>query len=329
MRINFKSLCTLFILSILTISLYSQNGKYDDRPLHEMFSSKLKYDSLTIEKLNGQKIKLVWRYRKNIHKDVPWKQLLQKFQEDFKKVIADIPDYEFYKINYSQNKQMVIDEIRGREIYTVNPEEDLKYIRSNYCKIVGEELQLLIEFNEKEELVEPLLMTNIEEAVSKIKHKFYFSTVSEDRHYYSLEQSKMMPKPKKKLKFFIPVGARAGFVKNKPYVELRPGVGLQIGHDNYISLNTNFVLAYDEITQSTQSDLYVGFVLSSLGAGFGSEFAVKVSEGIDDFDDFVFRSGLNYKTKNGITMGVDYYLAPTRFRSDATFIWGFSLGFGF
>lgn len=319
---NYKKVIILFLSNIFTMALFAQSSVLDARNSG--------HDSLIIERMSGHNIKLIWDFRKNIKKVNSWEGIYDDFQSNFEKVYDNIPDFEFYKIDYVQNQRLIIDEVRGRETYTVNENDEITYTKSNLCRISGKDLVIYIEFNDKSELIDTTIKSDIRSAISMIKHKFYFSNISRQRHYYSVEENKMVKPPRPKIAFTIPVGASIGMVKNQPYVELRPGIGLLIGRNNLISLNADFMIVYDELTNRTQNDVYIGFNwMPEISKGLGVEYAIKVSSGIDDFEDMAFRARLNYRTNNGIIMGVDYYLRKRIGDNPTGILWGFHLGFGF
>lgn len=289
------------------------------------------YDSLIIERLSGHTITLLWDFRKNIKNSDNWKVLLDDFKSNFKEVYDNIPEFDFYKIDYVQNQSLVIDEIRGRETYTVNEKDEIIYTKSNRCKLRGEGITIYLEFNDNSELIDSSVNEDIANAINNIKHKFYFSNISKQRHYFNVEKNKMVPPPRPKVSFAMPVGAKVGLLKNQPYMELRPGIGVIVGQQHLVSLNVNFMLHYDELANSRQNDIYLGlnWMAFTERQGLGVEYAVKISEGIEDFDDLAFRAGLNYRTNDGILLGIDYYLRDPDAGEFRNIVWGFSLGFGF
>jgi len=293
-------------------------------------ASQNRSDSLIIERKDGQKIKLIWPYKENIKKNNNWEQLLDDFQSDFTKVVDNIPAYEYYSITYLRKQNLVVDEIRGKETYTVNENSGMDYVKSNLCILHGKNLKLSIEFSEKSELLHPSLKIEIKSAILEMKNKFYISPTTAERHYYSVNRATLMPNPKPKLKFFVATGARLGILKDKPYVELRPGLGLMQDEQYYFSLNWNFMTQYNTLMEKTEYDSYVGLTVGSIGAGFGTEVAFKVKSGINNNDSIYFRGGVNYRIRNGILIGADYYLRNT----DSPFaarnlLFGFHIGFGF
>ena len=285
-------------------------------------------DSLIIERENGQKIKLMWDYRKNIHKHVAWEQLLSDFQRDFRKVSNDIPAYDYYNINYN-TKSLVVDELVGRETFNVKEENGIEYVKSNSCHLVNDNVRLIIEFNDLNELLDPTLQEEIEKAVTQVKNKFYFSFVTSERHYFDVKTNSLV-KPKTDITFFIPIGVQMGLLRNKPYIEFRPGLGIKADNHLYFSVNLNIVSSFNTENQSTEFDSYIGLSTGTVGPGLSSEFAFKVSDGIESFEDIAIRAGLNYKTKNGITLGIQYYISDSRdVEVNNSVDFGFAIGFGF
>ncbi len=323
---NYKKGIILFLANIFSMTLLAQNAVFDTG----LDMRSIGHDSLIIERLSGHKIKLIWDSRKNIKKIKSWEELYEDFQSNFKKIYDDVPDFEFYKIDYDQDQRLIIDEISGRETYTVNEKDEITYTKANLCKLNGKEVTIYIEFNDKNELIDTTIRSEIRSAISKVKHRFYFSEISRQRHFYSVEENKMVKPPKPSISIIFPVGASIGMVKNQPYVELRPGIGLLIGHNNLVSLNANVMIAYDELTNESQHDVYLGINwMPEISKGLGVENSIRISNGIDDFEDLAFRARLNYKTKGGILLGFDYYLRKEREDRPSGVLWGFHLGFGF
>ena len=107
----------LFI-ALIAMLLFSNFAKGQNQPdLVPFTSMTIQSDSLIIEREDGQKIRLIWPYNKNVKKKVAWQELLEDFQSDFRKVVDDIPEYKFYSIVYLQKKSLVVDEVKGRETY--------------------------------------------------------------------------------------------------------------------------------------------------------------------------------------------------------------------
>lgn len=318
----------IFVLIFLTSTVGYGQSDMSDLALTSFNPAK---DSLIVERENGHKIILTWPASKNIKKNGEWEQLLTDFQTDFAKVIDGIPDYSFYEIKYLQKKNLVVDEVAAREIYTVNDADDIEYIRSNKSILTGNKIKMTVEFNEANELLKPELKEDISEAISKVKHIFYFSLAPE-RSYYSVKQKGMIKK-KPQLQFFIPFGARIGLLQNKPYIELRPALGVAINKKSYVALNYDLMTRYDQLNGRTQYDNFIGITYGTMGPGVGVEYALKVKEGISDFkvDGTVIRAGLNYRTRSGIQAGIQYYLRAFPDESDfnSGIVWGFNFGIGF
>ena len=320
-----------FFITLIAI-LFTSNIATGQAEIYLAFGSNLPVsDSLIIERQDGQKIRLTWPYKKNIKKNILWEGLINDFQSDFTKVYDNIPEYKFYSITYLRKQNLVVDEVRGKETYTVNENEGLDYVKSNSCTLQDEQLKITIEFNNKDELLDPSLKMEIESAIEMVKNKFYISAVSPDRHYYSVNSSSILPNPKSQIKFFVPLGARLGVLKNEPYVELRPGLGVVINKRNYAAINWNIFTQFNELVNETNFDHYVGFTLGSIDAGFGSEFSFKVSDGITANESIFLKAGINYRTRSGIQIGAEYFLNEADETTDINqeVLFGFNIGFGF
>lgn len=287
-------------------------------------------DSLIIERANGQKIKVTWPYRKNIQKDVAWEKLLDDFQSDFGKVSNDIPDYEYYRIDYIQKKNLVVNEVIGRQTYTVNEQNGIDYVKSNLCLIKGNRLSITIEFTDHEELLNSSLKEDIQNAAAQVKHKFYVSASTNERHLYDVKQNKILPKPKHTYKFFIPAGIQAGVLRNTPYVEFRPGIGMTISNKAYIAIQYNIMSQYNSELGRTEYDKYIGFSTGTMSHGFRSDLGALIKSGISsDNISAAFRAGINYRTKGGLTIGTHYYISSIEAGFSDFLDFGFSVGYGF
>jgi|GEM_PF-1865020 len=320
------------LLAILFITATSQSIELQAQN-SDLYNSlqPVAFDSLTVERESGHKITLVWPYKRNIHKNDQWEKLLDDFISDFKKVADNVPSYDFFHINYVQGKTLVVNEVTGRETYTVNEQKGMDYVKSNLSELSGGKYRMKIEFNDVSELFDPKLKSEITEAVAQVKHRFYISTFSPERHYYSVDKAEMQPFAKPELKFFIPFGARLGVVQDDPYIDLRIGAGLIIDKNYYASLNWNTMTRYQRQLLKTTYDSYVGFAIGSMGAGFGSEFGFLVKSSDDNEDaDLVIRSGVNYRTSTGVLLGVDYYIRDRNSDNIGdNVVFGFHVGFGF
>ncbi len=318
------------LLAVFFITLTSQSIKVQAQSAATLLTD-IKVstsDSLTIERVDGQKIIVVWPYRKNIQKAVAWEKLLEDFQADFRKVYKDIPDYDYYHIDYSQKKSLVVNQVIGRQTFTVDEQESINYVKSNLCLLKGEKLRISIEFTDYEELLDPSLKQDITNAVAQVKNKFYISMVSPERHLFEVKSNKMF-KPKRKYKFFVPLGVQLGVLRNKPYIEVRPGLGVIVDNTGYIALQYNLMTQYNDLSRKTEYDHYIGLSSGSIPHGFGSDLGIAVKNGITGNQNIALRAGINFRTKGGILMSAHYYLDASEERNNEGIDFGFSIGYGF
>lgn len=285
-------------------------------------------DSLTIERADGQKIIMVWPYRKNIQKAVAWEVLLEDFQSDFRKIYSDIPDYDYYHINYSQKKNLVINQIIGRQTFTVDEQEGINYVKSNLCFLKGEKLRISIEFTDYDELLDPSLKQDIINAVAQVKNRFYISMVSSERHLFDVKNNKIF-KPKRNYKLFVPLGVQLGVFRNKPYLEMRPGIGVIVDNRAYFALQYNLMTQFNDQSRKTEYDHYIGLTSGSIPHGFGSDVGIAVKNGITGHQNIALRAGFNFRTKGGLLMSAHYYLDASEERNNDGIDFGFSIGYGF
>lgn len=325
---------TLVLLSTcLLVSSYTVGQSFldgNDGELYRNLNGLEALDSLIIERENGQKIRLLWPYYKNIKKMNDWEPLLEDFQSDFRKIETELPVYDFCNINYDQKKNLVVNQVRGRETYSVNEDDGMDYVKSNLARLKGGKVTLLIEFNDYEELLSTTLKTELTAALSKVKHRFYFSTLSPERHYYSASEDKLLPRPIKERRFFVPFGARLGMVKDKPYIELRPGLGFMFDKRSFVSLNLNLLTTYNKEQGKTDYDGYLSLVAGSVGPGMAAEAGFRLIKDSSVFDNLYYRAGLSYTTASNIVLGLEYFMKPSEISDDdIDYLFGFKVGFGF
>jgi len=266
-------------------------------------------------------------FRSKIQTESGWEVLLDDFQTDFGKVINDVPDYKFSKISYNQKANLIIDEVFGKETYSISGDNSVDYIATNQCSLYGDEFKIIIEYGEFQELLQPDIRDIIQKAILKIKHKFYISYVTAERHYYSVAQDAMLPNPKPNFGLVIPLDAHVGLLKNQGYIDLRTGLGLSINKSGYISLDFNYLTVYNSELNKQEGDIYIGLTSFDTSIGFGTDFAFKVTDNVSSFSDLVMRTGLVYQTKSGMKFGVHYYVGDQN--ENEKNAWGFRLGFGF
>ncbi len=286
-------------------------------------------DSLTIQRASGQKIVVVWPYRKNIQKAVAWEELLDNFQADFKKVSKEIPDYDYYHINYIQKKELVVNQVVGKQTFTVNENDGIDYVKSNLCLLKSENLGISIEFTDHEELLDASLKQDIANAIAQVKNRFYISSISPERHLFDAKNNEMLPRQRRKYKLFVPLGVQLGVLRNKPYLEMRPGIGVTVDNRAYIALHYSFMSQFNDQRRTTEFDHYIGMSSGTLPHGFGSEVGVLVKSGISNNKDLALRAGINYRTRGGILMSAQYYIDTSVERVNGTIDFGFSIGYGF
>lgn len=285
-------------------------------------------DQLTIQRLNGQTIKVIWAANHNLNKHIKWEQLLEDFQQDFGKVVQDIPAYDYSTVNYVQGKSLVVDEVTGRETYTVNEEGDFDYIKSNACRIVGDDVTITIAYDTYQELLDAGLSAEIAAATTKVNHRFYLSSISNERYIYDATSQSLI-RPKNKLEVFVPLGFAGGVLRNKAYFEASLGLGATINDRMYVAASLDAVNAYNSERRQTEADLYCSLRFGETGSGMSWDLGFNIDNGVTAFDNLVFRTGLRYKTKEGITLGAQYYLSGDQAEGEAGIDYGFCVGFSF
>ena len=122
-------------------------------------------------------------------------------------------------------------------------------------------------------------------AISQIKNIFYISTISPERHYYSAVTNSKLPAPKSEVSLFLPAGARAGFLLDRPTIDFRLGPGLKVDERGFFALMWNVTTTYNREFQVTEFDHFLGLAVGALGPGLRSEIGFKISDGNALFSD--------------------------------------------
>ena len=314
-----RTIKTIMIL-LMTYSISSGQNFENDL----LYSPRYSKDSLIIIRDYGHKISMTWPANKNVKKKVNWQELLSSFQRDLELVIEDFPAFEFYRIAYYKDKNLVIDEVVGREIYIVSDENALNNIKSNIAILRDDKVTLTIEFNNSSELLDASIHQELSEAISKVKHIFYFSHVSPERHHYNLQEGRMF-RPKARLKLFMPAGIRAGFGLNKPFIGYNLGLGLAVRQQTYISLQWHQMTSYNSELNRTQFDNFLIFKGGAIGTGAITELAFRILESDSAFQDIDLKYTLGYRTRNGVELAAFYTLGNISVNT----VFGAQIGVGF
>lgn len=285
-------------------------------------------DQLTVERENGQQIKVMWTSNLNVKKHIDWRALLTDFQTDFGKVDQDIPAYDYSTVNYVQGQSLVVDEVVGQETYTVNDQGGFDYVKSNTCRLQGDNLIIKITFDDYSELLESSLFDDVGNAIDKVKHRFYISTVTAEKFVYEAD-TKSLTRPRNKLALYVPGGVNGGVFRNKHFVELRIGAGITINDRTYVTLGMDYMISYLTERRESQSDTYLTLRTGEIQGGLSADIGFQIEEGITLNEDILFRVGLSYMTKSGITLGSHYYIARQLGDFSHTLDFDFYVGYTF
>jgi len=117
--------------------------------------------------------------------------LIKQFQEDFEKLQPQVLGRSGYSIIYKQNDYLTIDSLSPKQLFMLNDKGKINY-NSNRCRLIppdpegcgiAEGEDILIYFEQQDELTHPELVTAVEESLSKsskpgrMAKNFYFESM--------------------------------------------------------------------------------------------------------------------------------------------------------
>lgn len=283
----------------------------------------MKYDELIVVMENGNRVSLKVPLNENLRKNKEWRDLLSSFQEDLKAVVDNIPDYDFFEVEYAKGESMSVKELIGEKHYILNKDVESDVTKRNACHLNGKTVQIEIHVQELTELLDPNIIPDINNAISQQKRSF-FGSIVENTNQYDVSSSKFL-NIKEPAKFIITGGVLAGAYRGEPITEVTAGLGVRFG-EKVLTFQTAAIYGYDKELQSGTAGALFGlqFFPSSFS---GIEFMVNpygsANADPDIFKEHKYRISLLHKYKS-IIGSLDYYLNPGNI-----FQVGFKVGYGF
>lgn len=232
-----KKIASITILCITMISAtFGQWSIQNQKQEFRQFSEK--FDILTKDNLN---IKMTYVRGYKLRKDLPWKSLIVDFLEDYQNVISSVPEYEDFKINYTQNKSLVVEEIKGIKVFNV-ADDSSSIVKSNICRLQGRVITIEIEITTLENILKTDYVSIIEDAVKNYKRGPYL--LSSSYIFYNAKTSETKRREKPSQLFSYGAGGKWGFFRSLPYLELYGRAGYSLDAKNFIYLKGSSFQTY-------------------------------------------------------------------------------------
>ena len=286
-------------------------------------------DTLDILMEDGTWIHIYTPRGTNLQETDSWRELLSDFQTDLRKIEQDLPDYDLFRIYYAQGQTLTMDELEGREIYSVNEQGLEELAATQTCVLIGPNISMHIEIHQINDAFDPEISQTIAQAIAAIKYKKGYrkwSTVGlSERLTFDSKLNAIQKPEKNKPVYFSTVGAHVLFYDAVPITELRVGFGFLYGRRrNMIFLSQSMLTQYNSQTQEAHFSTVIALNLYTYGK-FGAElgWGGSFEEGLG-----AWRLGLKYRSSQDMVFGAYYLVKATPNEFDFSGL-AFSIGFGF
>lgn len=267
-----------------------------------------------------------------------WRNLLNSFQDNFKSIQAQIPEYLIYKIEYQKDYNLIVEEVEGMVRYKVNDGQTTFDTYQSKAILKGQEFTIQLNFEKLEDLVENDYEKMIDSAMSKLGKKpspiitrAYFPKFN---YNFSSSKNEMFDKKvKTTIKAVIPITGTIGIYKSNAIYEMSTGIGISMKKENDLKNSLIYVLfgnlwQYDKELDRMRMAALIGLAWKTKRAGtFNITFPLAPSpnEEIPSLmDDVKFRIGGTLHTGNSLAVTANFY-----YRSIDDFIPSVTFGFSF
>lgn len=303
----------LTIIHIAVITLFASQLLSQVR-----FNDEVKYDELIVLLDNETKVSLKVPMNKKLKKNKEWHSILTSFQDDLEAVIDNVPEYDFFKVEYSKGKTMSIKELIGEKHYVLNTEGKSEVNKRNTCHLIGKEVLIEIQVQRIEELLDPNIVSDVSTAISQLKRPL-FSHYVENTTQYDVSNDTFL-EIKEPAKFAGTITTTAGIYRAEPIVEASYGIGLRFG-EKLLTMNLSQVYGYDRESQYGRINFLAGLEFYPYSLG-GMSLMLNLSDNGVSFIDHKVRFSGHFKYNN-IIASLDAYI-----KSDDVYV-GFRVGLAF
>ena len=282
------------------------------------FMDEVKYDELIVVLDNGTKVSLKVLMNKSLKKNKEWHPILTSFQDDLEAVIDNVPEYDFFEVEYSKGKTMSIKELIGEKHYVLNADGKSEVNKRNTCHLIGKEVLIEIQVQKLEELLDRDIVSDVSTAISQLKRPL-FSNYVENTTQYEVSNNTFL-EIKEPAKFAATITTTAGIYRAEPIVELNYGIGLRFG-EKLLTMNFSQVWGYDRESQDGRLNFLAGLEFYPYSLG-GMSLMLNLSDKGVSFIDHKVRWSGHFK-HNNIIASLDTYI-----KSDDGYV-GFRVGLSF
>lgn len=267
-----NKIITTMLFAVLSISAFCQDTKsfdnFSDDPSYASYNQ-----HLFILRNNGKTIKVSYYYTIKIEETNAWKSLLSSFLDDFAKVKDQFPEYKYFNILYTENDNLIVNEIRGKEVYSFSDQNKGELQKTNYCILKGDGVIIQFELETYDEMLDPEIKDELTEAISNVKSKRTFDFSIRNEKFYDTNLGEMIKNPNRGLELDYVTGANFGFLANRPTLTPYGIMRFSIDQKNYLYGRAEFGVSSFNLFDEQNPVLYPG-----IGAGYMSRFTKRNSE---------------------------------------------------
>ena len=282
------------------------------------FQDEVKYDELIVLLDNGNKVSLKVPMNMRLKNNKEWHIILRSFQEDLKAVIDNIPDYNFFKVEYTKGESMSVKELIGEKHYILSADNKTDVNKRNTCHLIGKEVLIEIQVQKIAELLDSNIVSDVSKGIIQLKRPFFNGWV-ENKTQYNVRSNQFF-EIREPAKFAATITATTGIYRAEPIVEANYGLGVRFG-EKLFTLNFSQVAGYDKETQSGTIDFLFGAEVYPYSFG-GLSVMVNLSGDDQQLIDHNVRFSGTFKYNNIVTY-LDSYI-----KSDDVYV-GFRVGLAF
>jgi len=250
----------------------------------------------------------------------------------------NISDYDSYYITYIPDESIMIKPSEPVELIMIDNGNQLKFDFKNQCEIKGNSYNLLIRFNNAEDIFTEVLkekieksVTDTEENTSRFKTTYKFDYQGDEYNsgiIYNTKEAQMDA-------ILLFGGAGTSIIRNQPITDISTELGFTFTkkgvwkNQYYISYNMFFNFDANQ-NAYTNSFLNIGYRYnlsnnSEKPNWMGFEAGYLISKDGDFFDDNTFKLGINWRVAKYVSVTPQVF-----FSGDLKNIYpGLRLGFGF
>jgi hypothetical protein len=312
----------LYWLGII-FTAYGQNGNIPNDTINYSVPGKIRIEILTPDYELLRQNKMV-------------AGVISDFQNDFQKLLTEIPEYENYKIIYHHKALLEIEDKPLINRFQVGNNNITPIQLPNECLIYAERLKIKIDFN----LIEDLLDPNLPEAVQKLadhlppQHRFLKKLEYESESFNAPPALKDERVTGNLDMLSLRLGVGGNMIRNQFFTDISGEVGLMLTRKgilkNQFYLSNNLLVSFDPEQQILLNNFTnVGYRRNFSGSAdkinwLGFEFGTMTRRSGGVFPSNTMRVGMNWELGKNITVAPYLYFNDFFKQVNP----GFRIGFG-